>query len=177
MLSKILRKTQDQTPEGKTKSRMTFATPIGHVRRKAIFAIICILTIIILGMIAQSFDSSKSVVHASSIKGIGTGIYWDQNCTNSTLSLDWGLITSGSNNTLTVYVRNEGNSEITLLLRTSNWNPSISSDYISLNWNYSGQVLSTSQMIPLKLTLTVNSNTSEITGFEFDTILSAISEP
>jgi hypothetical protein len=176
MLPKMLRKTPDQTPEGKTKSRMPFATTIGHHHRKAIFAIICILTIVVFGMIIEGFGSNQTVVYASSVKGIGTGIYWDQNCTNSTLSLDWGLITSGSNNTLTVYVKNEGNSEITLLLRTSNWNPSSSSDYMSLNWNYSGQILSTNQVIPLELTLTVNSYISGVTSFSFDTTFTAIGE-
>ena len=156
---------------------MPFAVPIdNNVHRKAIFAIVCILTVIVLGMIMEGLVSSKGVVSASSVKVFGAGIYWDQTCVNRTFSIDWGLLEAGSNNTLAVYIKNEGNSAISLVLRTSNWSPSTSSGFISLNWNYSGQVLSIGQVIPLELTLTVNSNISEITGFSFDTIITATSE-
>jgi hypothetical protein len=102
------------------------------------------------------------------------GIYWDQACTNKTLSLKWENINAGSANILTVYIRNEFNSAASLWLGTSKWTPSTSSDYISLNWNYSGQVLSIDQVIPLKLTLTVSPTIREITDFSFNTIITTI---
>ena len=172
MFCESLRKIPDKINEGIANLRAPLTIPIGnHVHRKAIFAAICILTIVILGVIIGDFGSSKTIVYASSVKGLGTGIYWDQACTNRTLSLDWGLIEAGSNNTLTVYVKNEGNSAVSLWLGTSNWTPSASLGYMSLNWNYSGQVLSVDQVIPLELTLTVSPTISGITGFSFDTII------
>jgi hypothetical protein len=110
------------------------------------------------------------------VNGIGAGIYWDQTCTNRTLSLDWGLLEAGSNNTLTVYIKNEGNSAISLFLRTSNWIPSAALGYMSLNWNYSGQVLSIDQVIPVELTLSVYTTAIGMTGFSFDTSFTTISE-
>jgi len=145
-------------------------------QRKAIFTAICILTIIILGAIIQAFGSITAVAHAGSVEGLGAGIYWDQACTNRTLSLNWGFIETGSNNTLTVYIRNERNSAVSLWLRTSNWAPSASADFMSLNWNYSGQVLNADQVIPLELTLTVYPTISEITVFTFDTIITTTNE-
>ena len=164
-----LRKTPNNINEAKVNLRGPLATPIGkQINRKAIFAAACILTVIVLSVIIVGFGSSKSIVYASSVNGLGVGIYWDQACTNRTLSLDWGAIEAGSNKTLTVYIKNEGNSPASLWLESSNWTPSAASGYISLNWNYSGQVLSIDQVIPLKLTLTVDPIISGISNFSFD---------
>ena len=109
-------------------------------------------------------------------RALESGIYWDQACTNRTLSLNLGTIEAGSNSTLTVYVKNEGNSPASLSLGTSNWTPSTASSYMSLNWNYSGQVLSVGQVIPLELTLTVSPTVSGITDFSFNTTITASEE-
>ncbi|MGA2523105.1 MAG: hypothetical protein ABSF65_03005 [Candidatus Bathyarchaeia archaeon] len=139
--------------------------------RKTIPAAICLLTIIAFGAFIASGGSAKSIVYASSVNGVGTGIYWDQACTNRTLSLPWGSVEAGSNTTLTIYIKNEGNSAAPLSLETSNWNPSAAINNISLKWNYSGQVLSAGQVIPVELTLTVCPTVSGITNFSFDTII------
>ena len=172
MLHARLRKTSDKNNKATVKLRCSLATPIGkHINRKAIFAATCLLTFVLLSAVIIGFGSSKSIVYASSVNGLGVGIYWDQACTNRTLSLDWGALEAGSSNTLTVYIKNEGNSPASLWLESSNWTPSAASGYISLNWNYSGQVLSIDQVIPLKLTLTVDPNISGISNFSFDTTI------
>src|SRR5208282_3802070 len=132
---------------------------------------ICLLAVVVLGAIIAGLGSSKTVVYASSVEGRGVGIYWDQACTNRTLSLNWGSIDVGSNNTLTVYIKNEDNSPASLWLETSNWTPSDSVSYMSLNWNYSGQVLSANQVISLELTLTVDPTINGISNFSFDTTI------
>ena len=174
MFCESLRKVPDKINEGIVNVRMLRAIPIGnHANRKVILAAVCLLTIVVFGIIIGAFGSSKTIVYASSVKGLGAGIYWDQVCTNRTLSLDWGVVGAGSNNTLTVYVKNEGNSAVSLWLGTSNWTPSASLGYMSLNWNYSGQVLSVDQAIPLELTLTVYPTINGITDFSFDTTITA----
>jgi len=172
MLYDRLRKTADKIDEATVNPNGPLATPIRkNINKKTIFATTCLLTIVALGAIITGFGSSKSIVYASSVNGLGVGIYWDQACTNRTLSLDWGAIRAGSNNTLTVYIKNEGNSQASLYLETSNWAPSTALSYISLNWNYSGQVLSVDQVIPLELTLTVIPTISGITNFSFNTTI------
>jgi len=151
--------------------------PIGkHVNRKAIFATICLLTIVVLGAVISGLGSGKNFVYASSVEGVGVGVYWDQACTNRTISLNLGTINAGSNSTLTVYIKNEGNSPASLSLGTTQWTPPASSDYISLNWNYSGQLLNVDQVIPLKLILTVAPTIIEITNFSFNTIITSSQE-
>ena len=176
MFRDSLRKVPDKIIEGKVNLRAPFATPISnHVRKKAILTAICILTIVILGTIIANFGSSITVVYAGSVKGLGAGIYWDYACSNRTLSLDWGFIEAGSNSTLMVYVKNEGNSAVSLWLSTSNWTPSACLGYMSLSWNYLGQVLSVDQVIPLELTLFVYPTISGVTCFSFDTVITTTS--
>jgi len=153
---------------------MPLAIPVGNkVHRRVMFAAICLMTIVAFGVIMNAFGSSKMVVSASSVQGFGAAIYWDKACTNRTLSLNWGLIRAGSNITLTLYVKNESNSLVSLQLETLNWTPSNSDDFMSLNWNYSNRVLGANQVIPLELTLTVDPNIVGITGFSFETIITA----
>ena len=176
MTSESTSKVPDKINKRKVNFRVPLNTPISnHVYRKAILAATCILlTIVILYTSVEAFGPSRGFVNASAVKGFGIGIYWDQACTNRTSSIDWGFIQADSNNTFTVYVKNEGNSAASLWLGTSNWNPSIALDYMFLNWNYSGQILDVGQVIPLKLTLTVSPTISGITNFSYITIITAI---
>jgi hypothetical protein len=122
--------------------------------------------VVILGTITGLFNASKTV-HAN-VVGFGAEIYWDQGCTNRTLSFDWGSIEPGSNKTFTVYIGNEGDSAACLSMATSNWAPSAALSYMTLNWNYSGQILSVCQVIPLELILAVSPSVTGITHFSFD---------
>jgi hypothetical protein len=131
--------------------------------------------VVILGIITGLFDASKSASYADSVNGFGAEIYWDQGCTNRTLSFDWGPIEPGLNKTLTVYIRNEGDSATCLSMATSNWTPSAALSFMTLNWNYSGQILSVDQVIPLELILAVSPTISGITNFSFDTTIATTS--
>ena len=154
-----------------SKARFTMTTE-SHFNKKTTLATICIL-IIFFSTAIGSFGSKTSVVQAT-VQGIGVEIYWDQVCTNSTLSLNWGFIEAGSSNNLTIYVRNEGNSAVSLRIGTSNWTPPNASSHMSLFWNYSGQILKTNDVIPVKLTLMVDPTIVDITDFSFETIITAI---
>lgn len=175
MLNESLRKARDKNNKRKVNVGVSLNIPIdNHVYRKAILTATCVLlAIVILGTSIEAFGLSKAFVEASSVKGLGVGICWNQACSNRTFSLDWGLIQAGSNKTLTVYIKNEGNSAVSLWLGTSNWTPSIALDYMSLSWNYSGQALGVGQVIPLELTLTVYPTISGITDFSFNTAIIA----
>ncbi len=145
-----------------------------HVHNKAIFVAVCIVMVVILRPIIGFFDANKAV-HAN-VMGLGADIYWDQDCANRTFWFDWGSIEPGANKTSAVYVRNEGDSAAYLSIATSNWTPSASLGYMSLNWNYSGQVLSVDQVAPLEITLTVYPTINGITVFSFDTIITTTNE-
>ena len=127
----------------------------------------------IFGAVLSSVQTSRIIPNTGLVKGIGVGIYWDSTCTNRTSSINWGILEPGSNKTVTVYVRNEGNTVATLSKATENWNPSTASSYMTLNWNYAGQTLSVNQVLQIRLTLVVSSTISGITNFSFDLIITA----
>ena len=144
-----------------------------HVHKRKVFAAMCIILVVILGAIFVNSVSSSIVAKAYSIRGVGVGIYWDQNCTNKTLSLNWGPIEPGSNSTVTVYVRNEGESAVSLWMATSNWTPTAAIGNMTLTWTYSGEILSAGEVIPIDLTLNVSPTISGITDFRFDIVITA----
>jgi len=102
------------------------------------------------------------------VKAVGVSVFWDGNCTNEADFIDWGLVEPGSANNVSVYVRNDGNVASTLFLTTENWSPVNASDYIRLNWNYSGQPLNPSEVAQVKLTLTVSPTIEGVESFSFD---------
>ena len=150
--------------------------PTNQFTKKTIYATAFILTILALSITTADLNSNRNIVQAGSVTGIGTGIYWDQTCKNNTNALEWGKITPGSNNTLTIYVKNECNSAVTLLLRTSDYTPTTSSSYITINWNYTGQILKTNQVIPVELTLSISPLIHGIDDFSFTTTITSRGE-
>jgi hypothetical protein len=109
-----------------------------------------------------------TVPNTGSVKGAGVGIYWNSACTNRTSSISWGTLDPGSRKTVNVYVRNEGNTVVTLSKTTQNWSPSIASSYMALTWNYANQTLIVNQVFQMSLTLTVSSTVTGINNFSFD---------
>jgi hypothetical protein len=132
-----------------------------------------VLLVSIFGSTLSAVQTNRTISNTGAVKGIGVGIYWDSACTNRTSSINWGLFEQGSNKTMTLYVRNEGNSAATLSRATQNWNPSTASSYMTLSWNYAGQTLSINQVLQMKLTLAVSSTISGVTSFSFDIIITA----
>ena len=134
------------------------------------------MSVLALGVFGTTFSSlqtTSTIPNTGSMRGIGVGIYWDSSCTNRTYSISWGSLDPGSSKTATVYIRNEGNTAATLSKAVQNWNPSGASNYMTLSWNYSSQVLSANQVLQVRLTLTVLSTVSGITDFSFDLTITA----
>jgi hypothetical protein len=171
-LKKILTITKKRLLHRKI-GRFTLSTNV-HYFKKIAFVAIIILSVIVLSTVTVDLGLNKSFVQANTIQGIGVGIYWNQNCTNRTLSLNWGSTEVGSSSNLTIYIRNEGNSEVSLRLNASKWIPSNAQSYMSLNWNYTNQVLNADEVIPIELTLAVSPTICDINNFSFDVTVTTI---
>jgi len=107
----------------------------------------------------------------SSVKTVEIKVYWERKCVNEVSSIDWGIVEAGSSKNVTVYVKNTGDVTITLSLSTANWNPSSASSYITLGWDYDNQPIKRAKVIQVKLTLSLSQNTTGITDFSFDLII------
>jgi hypothetical protein len=53
-------------------------------------------------------------------------------------------------------------------MNATNWNPSNASDYISLSWDYGGQLVNPGELIPVIFTLSISESVEGITSFSFD---------
>ena len=114
---------------------------------------------------------STTVSSVGTLKAIGVGVYWDLSLTRKTTSIDWGILEPAAQKSLTMYVRNEGNSAVTLSKSISNWNPSTISNYLTLTWDYSGQTISPRTSVQVTLTLTVSASITDVSSFSFDTTI------
>ncbi len=96
------------------------------------------------------------------------GVYLDQACTQKCDSITWNTVAPGGSTTKTVYVKNEGATEVTLQLSTSNISPAEVIGKISVTWNRIDQTLASSASISATLTLNADSSISGVTNFNID---------
>lgn len=122
---------------------------------------------------------SKSLVIPSGVNveiitppGVEVGIYWDSGCSMPVSSIDWGSMKPGSSKNVVLYIKNEGDAEITLYLEATNWDPVDASDYIDLNWDLiGGKSVNPNEVARATLTLDVSSNIKGISRSNFDIII------
>ncbi len=103
------------------------------------------------------------------VESVGVGqsidVYSDPDCRNSMGSIVWGLLSPGQAKNVTVYVRNEGETNTVLSLSAYNWTPTEASNFMRITSDYTGAPLRPGQALPLVVTLTVDQNISQITDF------------
>jgi hypothetical protein len=107
-----------------------------------------------------------------SIKGVGVGVYWDLQCKNQTSTLDFGLLEPGSSKNFTLYLKNKGNTLLTLNMTSEEWNPTNATEYLTLTWNREGQQLNVGEVIDFMIMLSVSSNVTGIDSFSMDIVIS-----
>ncbi len=138
-------------------------------------ALVIYLSVISFFMVGASYallTTQETIQGTGSIKGMGFGIYWDQQCTDATSSLDWGLLEPGSTRDFTLYLRNEGNSALTLSMASENWSPANATDYLTLTWNREGQQVNPDEVLQFVITLSVSADVQNIDSFSFDITIS-----
>lgn len=142
-------------------------------RLDRIFFVSTILLLIAVESNFVSGLSSTPMILSSTgmLRSVGVGVY--QGFSSNVSSIDWGILTPGSEGKVTVFMRNEGNTEITLHLAAENWNPESAKEYIALSWDYDGNPISPEQVIQTTLSLYVSEAIEGITYFTFDIVITA----
>lgn len=126
------------------------------------------LTAIILSVLATSLLLAYQMVpNTGNVKAVGVGVFWDSNCANNVTSIDWGFLEPGTVTNRTVYVKNDGNVLAMLNMTTTNWSPGAYGN-ITLNWNREGYLLDHGLVAQAVFTLSVSSNITGVTSFNFD---------
>ena len=132
---------------------------------------IVVTVILINGTVMGTLLGMVTLPNMGTVKTMGVGVYWDNGCNNQVTSIDWGAVEPGATKDATVYIKNEGNAPATLSLETGNWNPPIAASYMSVTWNYGGQVINVGGVVQVKLSLSVSGMIEGITNFSFDIII------
>jgi hypothetical protein len=133
----------------------------------AIMMVGLILTVTTAGLLSVS----QSVSSTGTVTAINVGVYSDSSCTQALTSIDWGTISPGNSVTKIIYVKNTGNSQITLGMTKTGWNPTSANGPITVTWNKEGTTLSVGQYIAATLTLSVSSSISGITTFSVNIVI------
>jgi hypothetical protein len=125
-----------------------------------------------------SLLASGAIVTTTSVSSSGVistanlGIYSDSACTQKLTSISWGNLSPGNSVSKTVYVKNTGNTALTLRMTTTSWNPTAANGPIRLSWNRENTVLAANQVTTATLTLTTQSSISGITTFSMNIVVS-----
>jgi hypothetical protein len=114
---------------------------------------------------------SQSVSSSGSVTAINVGVYSDSSCTQNLTTIDWGTVAPGNSVTKTVYVKNTGNSDITLSMTKNGWNPTSANGPITVTWNKESTTLSAGASAAAIITLSVSSSISGITTFSVNIVI------
>jgi len=144
---------------------------VGHLLRRNAKVSTVMITLVAVILATLAFGGTVPTPCVATVETAGVGVYWDRDCTNGVSLIEWGTIEAGSVKMVTVYVRNEGDTAISLSLGTTNWNPSTASNYITLDWNYNGAEVDPNQVLRVTLELSVSPNIEGITTFSFDIMM------
>ncbi len=133
-------------------------------------ALVVALVLMVAGVLAL-LQSSRTIPTHGTIRGVNVGIFQDSNCTQQLVSIDWGTLDNGTSAVHTVYVKNDGTSNMTLSLSNSTWVPSDAPDYLTLTWNRETYVLERGTSVDANLTLSVSPSFTNGTDFSVDIII------
>ncbi|MCW4030455.1 MAG: hypothetical protein NWE92_12520 [Candidatus Bathyarchaeota archaeon] len=137
--------------------------------------IVLFLTIAMVGTLlaATSYaalSSSKTFPASGRIVSVNVGVYTDSACTQQATAIDWGSLEPGENKTVTLYIKNTGNSPVTLGMTTNTWSPSDATQSISISWNRNGAVLAAGAVVSANVQLTI-SPTTTLSDFSFNIVI------
>jgi len=112
------------------------------------------------------FSSSQALPSSGNIVTVNVGVYSDIACTQELDAFGWGEISPGASVTHTIYVKNSGNSQVTLSMNAADWSPTEANGPMVLAWDKEGTTLLPEEVTTAMLTLSVAQNiVSDITEF------------
>lgn len=133
----------------------------------AIAAVGLILTATTAGLLSIS----QTVPSTGTITTVNVNVYSDSGYTQALTSIDWGTIAPGNNANKTIYVKNTGNTQITLTMTENSWTPSGANGPIVITWNKENATLAAGASTPAILNLSVSSGISGIASFSVNIVI------
>lgn len=126
-------------------------------------AFVISLVVVAILIVAPAFR----VRNVGKIRAVGVALYWDAIATQVVTQIDWGYMGPGELKGATVYIRNIKSLNCTLSQNSTDWSPLIAEQFLTPDWNYTGEILAPGQQIPVLLTLQVSIDVQDVTDFSF----------
>ena len=114
---------------------------------------------------------NQTLPSSGTVTAVNVGVYSNGGCTQNLTSINWGTISPNSSKTMTIYVKNTGNTPITLSMTKVNWNPASANGPITITWDRESTTLTAGQVSTATLTLSVSPSISGITNFDVDIVI------
>ena len=133
--------------------------------------LITLLAIFLGGVVYAVLTAQWRINMTGTVKTVGLKVLDESN--NEVQIINWGELSPGESIAFYCFAYNDGTVPITLAYTTENWNPPEASNYISLAWNYTGNIINPKEKLPLKLTLTISPDITGISSFSFDMVIIA----
>jgi hypothetical protein len=140
------------------------------IHKGSIGAIIAVAVtgIIITFVTSGLLLASQNVQYNGNVSAVNVGVYTNSACTTNCTNINGGTMSPGMSYTNTIYIKNTGNSPVTLSMTTSGWNPPAADGPIALTWNRDNYNLAPGASVSATLTLSISSSiSSSITSFNF----------
>jgi len=145
------------------------------VALKKIYPFVLVISTVALTILTMTttglLSVNQTISSTGSVTAINVGVYSDSACTNELTALDWGTISPGTSETITIYLKNTGNARITLSMTTTDWTPANAEGQIELTWDKENANLNPNQETAATLTLSVSENIDGITNFSFNVVI------
>jgi hypothetical protein len=123
-------------------------------------------TLLLVMQVFPAGQTTYSLASSGSIKATeGIGVYSNLACTEPQTTIQWGELEKGGSANVIIYVKNEGDSLLTLSLVTSDWSPTSVADYLTISWNYNSQPLNPDSVVQITLTISVEPDAPTIPNF------------
>jgi hypothetical protein len=110
---------------------------------------------------------SYSINNLAQVKSVGVEVYADSELTVRLTEINWGSVEPDESKTFTAYIRNAGNTPLTLSLNTENWVPANASSVIHVSWDYSSGTVEAWQAVMVTFELRVDPAVTGIDTFSF----------
>jgi hypothetical protein len=101
---------------------------------------------------------------------INIDLFVDEECTIPLSSFEWGKIEAGGTSKRSFYVKNSGEINVVINLKSENWSPTESNDFMRLSWDYDGSQIEPDEIRYIELQLSVDSECPN-DNFSFDIII------
>jgi len=137
-----------------------------------VVAILSLLTAFTV-LIVFSSNVQRALAGSGVLSYGAIGVYWDGNCTEKVVEINWGVLEPGASEPVTLYIRNEGTEPLAVAVTTSNWmvvttSGAIYNETEHISFHASNFTLPVDSVVPTEWTITISENIRFVKNFSFD---------